>query len=59
MYLSSQLQYQGDWFTQYTTPTSDQSPASSCQRARYTPNQDGTFGVWNTGQDFRERQVVW
>ena len=55
MYLSSQLQYQGDWFTQYTTPTSDQSPASSCQRARYTPNQDGTFGVWNTGQDFRDR----
>ena len=41
----------GDWYTQYTSPYWFQNRQSSCQRARYSENSDGTVGVFNTGQD--------
>ncbi len=42
------FQYLGDWFTQQTTPAFFQPPTSTCQRAQYGDNGDGTVSVYNT-----------
>ena len=42
--------YTGDWYAAYANPTWFQSEATSCSRARYSLNDDGTVGVFNSGQ---------
>ena len=43
-------QYLGDWYAAYANPTSFQSELTACSRARYSLNDDGTVGVFNSGQ---------
>ena len=43
-------QYLGDWYAAYANPTFFQSELTACSRARYTLNDDGTVGVFNSGE---------
>ena len=44
-----------DWYTQYTTPMQQlgQNEGTTCQRTRFLPYNDGTFGMYST--DTNER----
>ena len=42
--------YLGDWYAAYANPTLFQSELTACSRARYSLNDDGTVGVFNSGQ---------
>ena len=42
-------QFLGDWYASYANPTWFQSELTTCSRARYTLNNDGTVGVFNSG----------
>ena len=53
--LNVQFQYLGFWYAAYTNPTWFQSEETSCSRAHYTLNDDGSIGVFNSGQDPRGR----
>jgi len=44
-------EYLGDWYAAYANPTWFQTEETSCSRARYTPNDDGSIGVFNSGED--------
>lgn len=43
--------YLGNWFTQMTTPAFFQPEGTSCQRAQYGLNKDGSISVYNSGKD--------
>jgi len=43
--------YTGNWFTQFTTPAFFQPEGTSCQRAQYGLNKDGSISVYNSGKD--------
>ncbi len=47
----SYFQYLGNWYAQWTVPTTYQVPGSSCLRAQYGMNDDGTVSVHNIGYD--------
>ena len=50
-------QYLGDWYAAYANPTWFQTEETSCSRARYTPNDDGSIGGFNSGEDQSGRYV--